>query len=160
MIGISSCLGGICCRYDGQAKEVAALRKLVDDGQAILICPEVLGGMPIPRDPAEIQGGDGFDVWKNQAVVVTDKGEDVTEQFKLGAIIAYQKLIEANISAIILKENSPSCGYDQVYDGNFSGNRKNGVGVATAYFLSKGLQVVSENNWKSYLESENLNRIL
>ncbi|MDA9470397.1 DUF523 domain-containing protein [Enterococcus sp. 5H] len=154
MIGISSCLGGICCRYDGQAKEVDALRKLVDNGQAILVCPEVLGGMPIPRDPAEIQGGDGFDVWKNQSMVITDKGEDVTEQFKLGAIIAYQKLIEANISTIILKENSPSCGHDQVYDGNFSGSRKNGVGVATAYFLSKGLQVISENNWKTTLEQD------
>ncbi len=63
MIGISSCLGGICCRYDGKSQEQEALKQLVTNGKAIMICPEVLGELPIPRPPAEIIGGDGFDVW-------------------------------------------------------------------------------------------------
>lgn len=62
MIGISSCLGGICCRYDGKSQEQEALKQLVTNGKAIMICPEVLGELPIPRPPAEIIGGDGFDV--------------------------------------------------------------------------------------------------
>ena len=57
MIGISSCLGGICCRYDGKSQEQEALKQLVTNGKAIMICPEVLGELPIPRPPAEIIGG-------------------------------------------------------------------------------------------------------
>ncbi|MEI5992616.1 DUF523 domain-containing protein [Candidatus Enterococcus mansonii] len=154
MIGISACLGGICCRYDGQSKEISALKELVTQGRAILICPEVLGGLPTPREPAEIRGGDGFDVWKNQAIIITNTGENVTEIYKEGAKFAYQKLIEKQITTIILKENSPSCGRHSIYDGNFSGDRRNGVGVATAYFILKGLSVVSENDWQESVECE------
>ena len=67
MIGISACLGGLACRYDGQKKEVPELMELVETGEAVMVCPEVIGGLPIPRDPAEIIGGNGFDVWKDQA---------------------------------------------------------------------------------------------
>lgn len=154
MIGISACLGGVCCRYDGQAKEITALKKLVDNGQAMLVCPEVLGGLPIPREPAEISGGDGFDVWNGDAKVLTKTGEDMTTLFKQGAIIAYQKLVEQNITSIILKENSPSCGSKSIYDGTFSGNHRNGAGVATAYFISRGLEVVSENDWQTVVDHE------
>ncbi|MGM0217248.1 DUF523 domain-containing protein [Enterococcus sp. AZ126] len=149
MIGISACLGGVCCRYDGQAKEITALKKLVENGQAMLVCPEVLGGLPIPREPAEIRGGDGFDVWNDDAKVLTKRGEDMTDMFKQGAITAYQKLVEQNITSIILKENSPSCGSKGIYDGTFSGNHRTGPGVATAYFISKGLNVISENEWQT-----------
>lgn len=154
MIGISACLGGVCCRYDSQAKEIAALKQLIENGQAIVVCPEVLGGLPIPREPAEIKGGDGFDVWNDKAKVLTETGEDMTESFKRGAIIAYQKLIEHNITTIILKENSPSCGSKSIYDGTFSGNHRDGAGVATAYFISQGLVVISENDWQTVIERE------
>ncbi|ALS00574.1 hypothetical protein ATZ33_04055 [Enterococcus silesiacus] len=154
MIGISACLGGVCCRYDGQAKEITALKQLIANGQAISVCPEVLGGLPIPREPAEIKGGDGFDVWNDKAVVLTKTGEDMTQSFKQGAIIAYQKLVEYNITTIILKENSPSCGSKSIYDGTFSGNHRDGIGVATAYFVSQGLEVISENDWQSVIDRE------
>lgn len=151
MIGISACLGGVCCRYDGQAKEISALKNLVEKGQAILICPEVLGGLPIPREPAEIYGGDGFDVWNNKAKVLTKTGEDMTDLFKKGASTAYQKLVEHNITTVILKESSPSCGSMSIYDGTFSGKHRKGSGVATAYFISKGLKVVSEKDWQTMI---------
>lgn len=154
MIGISACLGGVCCRYDGQAKEIAALKKLVDADQAMLVCPEVLGGLPIPREPAEIVGGDGFDVWNNTAQVLTNTGEDVTDLFKHGAILAYQNLVKNKITTIILKENSPSCGRNSIYNGTFSGNHLHGSGVATAYFILKGLEVISENDWKTVIDRE------
>lgn len=148
MLGISACLGGIACRYDGQSNTIPELRQLVDAGQAILICPEVLGGLPIPRRPAEIQQGDGFDVWRNQARVVDTDGQDVTELFKQGAVKAYNEIEKLQISGLILKERSPSCGSGLIYDGSFSGNRIAGVGVATAYFIQKGLKVYSEENWR------------
>lgn len=154
MIGISSCLGGVCCRYDGQAKEIQTLKQLVLEDKARVICPEVLGGLPIPREPAEIVGGDGFSVWEGQACVRTIHGKEVTELFKQGAIAAYQKLVEADISSIIVKENSPSCGCNSIYNGTFSGVKMTGVGVATAYFLLQGIQVVSEKDWTSFLANE------
>ncbi|MGO3914072.1 DUF523 domain-containing protein [Enterococcus viikkiensis] len=148
MLGISACLGGIACRYDGQSNTIPELRQLVDDGLAIMICPEVLGGLPVPRRPAEIQQGDGFDVWRNQARVVDTDGEDVTELFKQGAVKAYNEIEKLQISGLILKERSPSCGSGLIYDGSFSGNRIAGVGVATAYFIQQGLKVYSEENWR------------
>ncbi|SUK31373.1 Uncharacterized conserved protein [Staphylococcus aureus] len=48
-----------------------SLKKLIDSGKAIHACPELLGGLLIPREPAEIIGGDGFDVWNNVAKVIT-----------------------------------------------------------------------------------------
>ncbi len=117
------------------------------EGQAILICPEVAGGLPIPREPAEIVGGDGFDVWNHQAKVMTISGEDVTEAYKNGAINAYQVLKEKQISTLILKANSPSCGSSTIYDGSFTGGLKEGIGVATAYFLQQKISVCSEEEW-------------
>lgn len=104
MIGISACLGGVMCRYDGQHQAVAQLVELVQTGQAVMVCPEVLGGLPIPREPAEIVGGDGRDVWSQKAKVITVTGEDVSEQFMNGAKLAYQKLHDLGITQLILKE--------------------------------------------------------
>ncbi|MGX7173727.1 DUF523 domain-containing protein [Enterococcus ratti] len=147
MIGISACLGGVLCRYDGQEKTVVALKKLVDEKRAIMICPEVMGGLSIPRAPAEIIGGDGFDVWNNQAKVLTINGEDVTKAYQKGAIIAYHRLKEQEIDVLILKAKSPSCGSTYIYDGTFSGTLQSGAGVATAYFIQQRVTVYSEEEW-------------
>jgi uncharacterized protein YbbK (DUF523 family) len=148
MIGISACLGGICCRYDGKAKEIKALKELVAAKQAVVICPEVIGGLPTPREPAEIVNGDGFDVWQKQAQVLTVSGMDVTQQFRQGAIAAYEELKNQGITTIILKEGSPSCGSQRIYDGSFSGITKAGVGVAAAYFMKQGINVIPESDWQ------------
>lgn len=148
MLGISACLGGVACRYDGGSNEITALKNFVETGQAVLICPEVLGGLPTPRCPAEIQGGDGFAVWQGKAKVYDTEGTDLTEAFKQGAITAFEELKKLQITALVLKERSPSCGSRLIYDGSFSGNRIEGVGVATAYFIQQGLPVYSEENWQ------------
>ncbi|HPJ00738.1 MAG TPA: DUF523 domain-containing protein [Enterococcus sp.] len=147
MIGISACLSGICCRYDGNHQEVVGLTKLIEQNQAIRVCPEVLGGLPIPRDPAEIVGGNGFDVWEGTARVETNQGEDVTSMFKDGAKRAYEKLQAQGITQLVLKDKSPSCGSQVIYDGTFSGTKVQGVGVATAYFILQGMTVQSEVQW-------------
>ncbi|OTN77237.1 hypothetical protein A5886_002334 [Enterococcus sp. 8G7_MSG3316] len=157
MIGISACLGGALCRYDGKSQSVSQLMTLVQEGRAIMVCPEVLGGLPIPRDPAEIIGGDGVTVWQGAARVMTVSGQDVTQQFKEGAIVAYQKLQALGINQLILKEKSPSCGSQMIYDGQFSGIKKAGVGVASAYFRQQGMQVMSDVEWLESLEEANGN---
>lgn len=150
MIGISACLGGVACRYDGKSQTISELVQLVNSGKAEMICPEVEGGLPIPRNPAEIVGGDGHAVWQGTAKVVDNQGTDVTLIYQNGAKLAYQRLCEKNIEVLLLKEKSPSCGGHQIYDGTFSGNKLVGVGVATAYFLSQGMIVYSEADWESF----------
>jgi len=157
MIGISACLGGVLCRYDGKHQAVPPLIELVRAGQAMMVCPEVLAGLPIPREPAEIVGGYGVDVWAQRAKVVTISGEDVTEQFTTGAKIAYQKLQEQGITQLILKEKSPSCGSQMIYDGNFTGIKRTGIGVACAYFRQQGMTVLSDVEWLAKQEEANGN---
>lgn len=147
MLAVSSCLAGFLCRYDGGSNPVAKIEKLFKEGQAVTICPEVLGGLPTPRTPAEIVGGDGFDVWQGKAKVITKDGQDVTEEFMAGAKLAYQKIKELQIDQLVLKAKSPSCGCGLIYDGSFSGNKVAGVGVATAYFKNQGLTVLSDEAW-------------
>ena len=154
MIGISACLGGKNCRYDGKDQKNMEMMYLIENGNAILICPEVLGGMRVPRNPAEIQSGNGIDVWAGKAKVLDNQGKDVTEAFKRGAIQAYEQLKAAAIDIVILKERSPSCGSNWVYDGSFTGKVLPGGGVTTAYFRAKGIRVYSEENWKAYLSQD------
>ena len=136
MIAVSECLRGTPCRYDGMAKPNKGARELVKAG-AVCICPEVLGGLDTPRSPAEIQGGDGFDVLCGKAKVVNKAGEDVTAQYVKGAEI----VLEA-----VLKEKSPSCGSSLIYDGSFTGTLRPGVGVTAALLLRNGITVRDEQS--------------
>ena len=52
---VSACLCGEKVRYDGKTKTVDKIKKLVDEGKALPICPEVEGGLPVPRHPCEIR---------------------------------------------------------------------------------------------------------
>ena len=54
---VSACLAGESCRYDGGCSPCPAVQELVRTGQALPVCPEVLGGLPTPRVPSEIRGG-------------------------------------------------------------------------------------------------------
>ena len=135
----SACLCGHKVRYDGgDCAAQNALPELV-----LLICPEVMGGLPTPRAPAEIVGGDGHDVWAGSACVLDAHGVDVTEAFKQGAILALQRLQAAHIDTVYLKSKSPSCGQGQIYDGSFSGQLREGDGVSTALFKQYGIRVIS-----------------
>jgi uncharacterized protein YbbK (DUF523 family) len=150
-IGASACLCGIRCRYDGRANTVRDIEELWRAGRAVAVCPEVLGGLPTPRMPSEIRGGDGAAVWAGRARVVSKQGDDVTEQFKKGAIAAFEQVAMSKISKVVLKERSPSCGSLTIYDGSFTGAKVPGCGVAAAYFTSHGIALLSEENYKRRL---------
>lgn len=117
--------------------------------KAIHACPELLGGLNVPREPAEIIGGDGFDVLDGQAKVLTAGNKDVTAAFVKGAEATLKILLTENIDTVILKANSPSCGNNQIYDGTFSGTKKQGVGVTTALLIRNGIKVLSEQDYFS-----------
>lgn len=139
MIGISSCLVGICCRYDGTSCINNKAKFLVDNNQAIAICPETLGGLSVPRIPCEIVGNK----------VLDKDGNDYTDNFISGATKVLGILNDHNITTVVLKSKSPSCGRGLIYDGTFSKQLVEGDGIASAYLMEHGIIVYDE----SYLEN-------
>jgi uncharacterized protein YbbK (DUF523 family) len=144
LVLVSACLAGRACRYDGSAGGDDEVAALVREGRAILVCPEVEGGLGTPRPPAEITGGDGADVLAGSAKVLTEAGEDVTEKYLSGARSALQLARERGVGRAILKARSPSCGHGAIYDGTFSGKTVPGEGVTAALLISEGIVVMSE----------------
>ena len=150
MTAVSECLRGTPCRYDGMAKPNKGARELVKAG-AVCICPEVLGGLDTPRSPAEIQGGDGFDVLCGKAKVVNKAGEDVTAQYVKGAEIVLELCKKYGVTEAVLKEKSPSCGCGRIYDGTFTGTLTDGDGVTAALLKENGIKVYGESELEKLL---------
>lgn len=144
---VSACLLGNPVRYDGAARTLghAGLGRLLDDGRVIAFCPEVAGGLPVPRPPAEIQGGDGDAVIAGGARVETRDGTDVTAYFLSGAQQALDLCLRHGVGAALLTESSPSCGSGQVYDGSFSRSVIDGSGVTAALLRRHGIAVFNQH---------------
>ncbi|MFP5384623.1 MAG: DUF523 domain-containing protein [Bacteriovoracia bacterium] len=130
---VSACLAGFHCRFDCGSKEREDIRKMVESGEAIAVCPEQMGGLSTPREPSEMVGDK----------VLSQSGKDVTAEFELGAREALKMALMVNATEAWLKSKSPSCGCDKIYDGTFSGNLKEGDGVFTKLLKQKGIKVHS-----------------
>jgi len=142
---VSACLIGIKCRYDGGSKPNKEIIKMFKEGKLIPVCPEQLGGLTTPREPAELTG-DGLDVLKGKAKVVTKSGKDVTEQFLRGAkeTLKIVKLLE--IKEAILKQKCPSCGCGLIYDGSFTGRLIERDGVTAALLKLNEVNIIIEDD--------------
>ena len=138
---VSSCLLGKNCKYNGGNNNNENVKNLSKTYNIIEICPEVLGGLPTPRYPSEINGNK----------VINKIGEDVTSYFEKGASITLEIALKNNIKYAILKENSPSCGFGTIYDGSFSSNIINGNGIAADLLFKNSIVVLNENNFKEIL---------
>jgi uncharacterized protein YbbK (DUF523 family) len=151
---ISACLLGERVRYDGLVVPVSAMITNFLRLKAVIIpfCPEVAGGLPVLRNPAEIIGKDGFDVLDGKATVKNKSGDDVTLFYLNGAAKTLETAIKNNIKAAILKEKSPSCGNSLIYDGSFAGILKHGKGVTTALFERNGIHLFNENEIEKAVE--------
>ena len=139
---ISACLAGVPCRYDGQSKGRESAAVLAQRGEAVLFCPETLGGLPIPRPPSEIIGGDGEDVLDGRAKVMSRTGDDVTQAFIAGAQATLALCREHGADEVWLKSKSPSCGVGRIYNGTFSGELRLGDGVTAALLKRNRIKVV------------------
>lgn len=131
---ISACLLGIPCRYDANSVPCPQAMALAKEHTLIPVCPEVYGGLPTPRPPAERVG----DRIRNRL------GEDLTEAYKKGALAAADLAVLCGCTVAILKQNSPSCGSRTVYDGTFQGHLIPGEGVCAAKLREKGIAVFGE----------------
>ena len=137
MILVSACLLGVNCQYNGESDFTKELLEfLKNKGEFITVCPEVLGGLPIPRDGAEIVGDK----------VKTAKGNDVTKEFLKGAEKVLKFAKENNVDLAILKAKSPSCGVDIIYDGTFSRKLIEGDGITAALLRKNGIKVMTEKD--------------
>jgi uncharacterized protein YbbK (DUF523 family) len=144
MIIVSSCLLGVCARYDGGHNACALLLRYAGRGQFLPLCPEQLGGLPTPRRPAEITGGDGAAVLTGRARVVSRDGDDLTAAFIRGADQLLAIAGTFPVTAAILKARSPSCGVGRIYDGSFSRTQTAGSGVTAAALAERGLPLYTE----------------
>lgn len=152
LIVVSACLAGFEVKYNGSHNLNKKINEWFKEGKAIPVCPEVLGGLSIPREPAEIVGGSGEDVLDEKAKVITNTGKDVTMEFIKGAEETLKIMKDAGAKIIIMKERSPSCGSSMIYNGNFNGEKTAGNGVTAALLKRNGIIVVSEENYEQLLE--------
>lgn len=148
---VSACLLGIPCAYDGSARLQAELIALAVQGRVVPVCPEVAGGLEVPRPPAEIVAGDGVAALDGRARVVTVTGEDVTAAYLRGAECALATAQRHSITTAILKQRSPSCGSTCIYDGSHSGRLRAGQGVMAALLRRHGVAVRSEDDLEPLL---------
>jgi len=135
------------CTYSGSDNLTEDLEKLIEqlDAQMIMVCPEVMGGLPIPRPPAEIQTRDPL-------VIETNQGKDVTHEYITGAKKALQIFLDNHVEVAILKFRSPSCGNDGVYDGQFSHTLVDGQGVFAELLEENGIKVFNEKQIPEFLK--------
>ncbi|MEU6819908.1 DUF523 domain-containing protein [Streptomyces atriruber] len=138
---VSACLRGVPCRYDGRDKASPELDGAVAGRPVVSFCPEAAGGLPTPRRPAELVGGDGHDVLDGTARVVDDTGRDVTAQFVDGARRALAAARHGGCTEALLMPRSPSCGRGAVYSGAFDGGLVAGDGVTAALLERHGITV-------------------
>nr|UWI50862.1 DUF523 domain-containing protein [Clostridioides difficile] len=137
MILVSACLIGINCKYSGDNNENEKVKEYLRGKEFTLVCPEQLGGLSTPRPPAEIVDG---------RVITKEDNKDVTENFVRGAeeTLKIAKLYVC--SEAILKEGSPSCGCNLIYDGSFSGKKILGKGITAKLLEEEGIKVKSEKD--------------
>lgn len=138
---VSACLAGVNSRYDGGNNLSPKIVKLINEGKAILVCPEQLGGLTTPRLPCEIIHGANGNIR-----VINSEGEDFTKEFNKGAeeTLKIAKLVGAKEA--VLKARSPSCGKGQVYDGYFKKNLVKGNGITTDLLEKNGIKVYTEED--------------
>ena len=133
---VSACLAGCKCRYDGKDNLCPKVKQLVEEGRAVTVCPEVMGGMTTPRIPSERKDGK----------IINSIGEDNTSYFIKGVDKSIEIVKEHNIKKAILKAKSPSCGNKYIYDGTFSKTLIEGKGLLAEKLSEIGVEIYDEGD--------------
>ena len=131
-IAVSACLLGENCKYNGGNNYNEKLVEFLKEHEVVGVCPEVLGGLPIPRMSSEIVEG----------VVRHKDGTSVDEEFRKGAKESLRIIKEMGAELVILQSRSPSCGVGIIYDGTFSKTLIPGDGVFVKLLKENGICVM------------------
>ena len=140
---VSACLLGIDCRYNGTSRKNDKVIEWLKDRIFIPVCPESLSGLPVPRDPAEYDRGDGSELRTGKSRILMRDGTDVSKQFMRGAVETLKAVRLVKATQAVLKDRSPSCGVYSVYN---RGHLVHGVGCFTSLLLLEGIAVKSEKD--------------
>jgi uncharacterized protein YbbK (DUF523 family) len=140
---ISGCLAGLPVRFDGRSKPLNNLAELAKSWVLVPICPEILGGLGIPRPRCHFSGGDGQAVLDGIATILDEIGRNRTDQFLNGARIALQMFKLVGPDLILFKEGSPSCGLRRV---DVDGAKHPGMGVTAAVLKPFGVPIITEED--------------
>ena len=132
---VSACLLGVQCRYNGTGGELERMPELMELAELIPVCPEILGGLPTPRPPAERMG----------ERVITCEGGDVTDAYQRGARETLKLAGVCGARLALMKARSPSCGAGEIYDGSFTHSRIPGDGAASEMLKANGIAVYGES---------------
>ena len=132
---ISACLVGENVTYKGGNNFVLKTKELQEKYDLVLFCPEVEGGLKVPRKPSEIKG--------NQVIRID--GKDVTREYELGANKALMLCKYLGITKAVLKEKSPACGTHLIHDGSFTDRKIPGMGICARKLAQAGIKVFSED---------------
>lgn len=146
---VSACLLGVRCRYDGKNVPKPDIISLKDKVSFVPVCPEIFGGLPTPRMPAE----------RRKDKIVSKSGIDVTAEYIKGAeeTLRLAKMFDCKFA--ILKARSPSCGYGKIYNGTFSNTITDGSGVTAELLIANGIKVFGESEIERFImEIENYDR--
>lgn len=131
-IMVSACLLGENCKYSGGNNYNEKVIDFIKGHTVIPICPEVMGGLSIPRSAGEIVNG----------VVRTKDGKSIDDEYHKGANIALNIARKEQPDLIVLQSRSPSCGVKQIYDGSFTGKKIQGHGVFASLAIKEGFNVI------------------
>ena len=132
-IMVSACLLGQKCKYDGGDNRSESVLTFTEGHEVIPVCPEVAGGLPVPRLACEISDGR----------VINRAGEDKDREFRAGAEKCLALAREKEIDLAILQPRSPSCGVGRIYDGTFTGKLIEGNGVFAGLLIENGFKVMN-----------------
>ena len=155
---VSSCLLGEAVRYHGGDALCASgiLDRWSAEGRLVAMCPETIAGLPVPRPPAEIAGGDGAAVLRGEACVGDGTGVDVTAFYLRGARATLETAFANGVRLAVLKDGSPSCATTYIFDGSFRQQRDRGQGVTAALLSQAGIRLFNERQLEeaaAYLEA-------
>jgi len=144
---VSACLLGETVRYNGgdMRCDDVILQRWLHEGRVVSVCPEVAGGLPVPRPRAEIaHGAGGMRVLAGTARIFDSNGRDVSAYLVRGAEQALERARAQQIRIAVLKEGSPSCGTGFTFDGSFTDTRVPNRGVTATLLQQAGIHVFSE----------------
>ncbi len=139
---ISSCLLGNNVKYNGKNNYVEGIYKLKDLYDLVIVCPEVMGGLSIPRIPSEIINDE----------VINKEKINVNKEFNKGKDIVLDLVKKYDIKKALLKDGSPSCGSTYIYDGTFTKKRIKSLGITSRCLKELNIKIYTENNWMELLK--------
>ena len=131
-IFVSACLLGENCKYNGGNNYSEKVADFIKGHEVVVLCPEVAGGLPVPRASAEIVDG----------IIKTESGQSVDAAFRTGAEKVMTEVLKQKIDLAILQSRSPTCGVNQIYDGSFTGKLISGSGVFAKCLIDAGYRVI------------------